>query len=76
MQGTNFLMNADPNEILAFAIRVEDAMNCMNRMLDGAEATQGDYKRDTAIMLARAHAKNLDHVVKRLREIVSDHHLE
>jgi hypothetical protein len=57
------------DEAAGMAIRVEDVMNIMNVMLQGAKAQTNpqDHKRQTVIFMARDRNQHLDWVAKRLK---------
>ncbi len=57
------------DEAAGMAIRVEDAMKILDKLLDGAESMiePDDYKRQTLIIMARDRNKHLKWVVDRLR---------
>lgn len=57
------------DEAAGLAIRVEDAMKIMSRLLDGAEDSThpNDWKRQTLIIMARDRNRHLEYVVSRLR---------
>lgn len=52
------------------AIRVEDVMNIMERLLDGAAQTTdpSDWRRQTVIIMARERNRHLQYVIDRLRD--------